>query len=285
MRQAASWLFVLALVVSSCGGGDDSEAATSAPPESSAPATTAPGGSDDGDGGDVTTTGAPPTTADVGDGSTTDFCAYVGDLDESQEVIDDSFDPDTFRASIEAALEALDRARDLAPAEIRNDVEVVAGTFEDFAELLEEYDYDLMAIAVGAPDDPRFLAFDGEEIVAASERIGAFCGIDLDDGAGGDEPPSGGASGDGGEAGGLVDVLTPPGVTETLDMGNDTILFRSDASFGEVADFYLEAIGGALFVNDDEESAVWRTDFEGVGITVNVSGQDGGVEILLAVVG
>lgn len=274
MRRAATVFFVLVVLVSGCGGGDDSSVTTTTvAPSDGATTTVADDGVDD-------------TTTTVTDGSDTEFCAFVTEVDEAQDDIEFGLDPASFRESIEASINALEQARALAPREIRDDVDVVAATFADFAELLEEYGYDFLAIAEGAADDPRLLAFEDDELAAATERIGEFCGIDL--GAGvdtGDAGPPGGDGGDTGDGGDLAAVLTPPGVTESAAMGSGTTLYSSDASFQEAVDFYLDVLGPALFVNEDEESAVWSTVYEGAAVSVNVSGQDAGLEILVAVLG
>lgn len=276
MRRAATMFFVLGLCVSSCGGGGDSAATTttSAPPDGATSTTS------------IADDGQPETSTTVADGSDSEFCAFVTEVDEAQDDVDVGLDPETFRESIETSVAALERARELAPGEIRDDVALVATAFADFAELLDEYEYDFMALATVAADDPRLLALEEDELAAATERIGEFCGIDLGTGVetGDAEQPGddGGGSGDGGT---LAETLTPPGVVESAAMGSGTTLFSSEASFQEAVDFYLDVLGPALFVNEDEQSAVWSTVYEGAAVSVNVSGQDGGLEILVAVLG
>jgi hypothetical protein len=275
MRRAAAVLFLLALVAGGCGGGDESSATTTTGAPSEDATTTV---ADVGGGGDTSTT--------VSDGVDSEFCAFVIEVDRAQEGIEVSLDPETFRESIETSVDALQQARDLAPEEIRDDVDLVATTFAEFAELLEEYRYDFVALGAGAADDPRFLAFEEAELDAATERIGEFCGIDLGTGVDrGDAEPPDADGGEPGDGDALADALTPPGVTESAAMGSGTTLFSSEASFQEAVDFYLDALGPALFVNEDEESAVWSTVYEGAAVSVNVSGQGGGLEILVAILG
>ena len=275
MRRVATMFFVLGLCVSSCGSGDDSAATTTSAPSDGVTSTTS-----------IADDGAPESSTTVADGSDSEFCAFVTEVGEAQDDVEFGLDPASLRESMETSVAALEQARELAPGEIRNDVDLVATTFAGFAELLEEYGYDFLAIAQGAADDPRFLAFEEDELVTATERIGEFCGIDLGAGVGtGDAEPPGGDDGESGDGGDLAAALTPPGVTESSAMGSGTTLFSSDASFQEAVDFYLDVLGPALFVNEDEQSAVWSTVYEGAAVSVNVSGQDGGLEILVAVLG
>jgi hypothetical protein len=49
-----------------------------------------------------------------------------------------------------------------------------------FFEILEENDYDFMAIATSVSPDPRFLALDSEEFRTATDRLSEYRGYDVD---------------------------------------------------------------------------------------------------------
>lgn len=304
MKRVAAFLVVLAMIVASCGGGDDEAepTTTSAPAAPEAPTTNdGPSGADEpantlpqptvpedgdtgegGDNGEMEVVDDPGT--DTGQGSSTEFCAFIADVDETQDGIDFGFDTDAFRQAMEDTVAALERAQDLAPGEIEDDVDFVLGTFLDFISLLEEYDYNFMALGTQAADDPRLLAFDEAEFEAAVQRIGDFCGVDLDAG-GGEVDPGTGSGGETEIPGDIPEALIPPNVVETFDIGGGSIIISTTASFAVVVDFYTELLGNPMFVNDAEMAGVWQGQFEGTQYSVSLSGDGETVEVLIAVLG
>lgn len=297
MRRIGAVLFALLLVAAACGGGDDEATPTSAS-EAAQPADEAvtPTQVEDSEGEETEPADEQESPVerepsgdapDPGSGSESNFCGFIAQADEELNPDPAGFDPDSFRELIEQTQRVLERAQELAPDEVRSDVALIAEAYEGFASLLEEYDYNIMAVSTAAADDPRLLALESDELAAASARIGQFCGVDLgvspDVGAGdtGDETPGGDQS----EYGDIPNVLVPPDVVEALDMGSGAVLFRSDAPFDAIVDFYTDALGTPFFVNTDEQSGVWQGRVAGVVRSVTVGPGDGVFEVLVARIG
>lgn len=295
MKRNGAVAVALLIIVAACGGGDDEAAPTTT---ATAPQQVEDAGGDDtvdageAAGDDAAADDEPSLPADAEEdgeeasasGSESDFCRFASEVGDELDLVAGGFDADSFRAAVEQSREALATAQDLAPAEISGDIALFVEAYDGFVSLLEEYDYDLTALALQASDDPRLLAFETEELAAASRRIGAFCGADL-----GFEPDEGTADGDGdggdGEYGDVPDVLVPPDIIEAFDMGPGTVLFRSGATFEEIVDFYTQAMGEALFVDNGEQAGVWQARIDGVVRSVNVSAGESSVEILVARIG
>ena len=210
------------IALAACGGGDtasEDDSSTAASTESQATTGTS----------DAPTT----TTASLAVGSTDNWCAQA---DEG-----DSFNvPDlTSAADIEASatqyLAAIDQIVASAPSEIQADVAVIAEAARMFFSLLEEYDWDFLAIP---PDDERLTAFDDGGVEQASRNIAEYCGFDLDDpaaasGFGSDPLP---------EA--FPDEFVPPGTVEFVaDQGVAGVIIGVDADFDDVVDHYVDLLG------------------------------------------
>ena len=75
--------------------------------------------------------------------------------------------------------ESLDSWVDNAPSEIRDDTRTAAETMRNFINLLDEFDYDVFAM-VAAGDDPRFAAIQSPAFTEATNRIAAYCGIEIE---------------------------------------------------------------------------------------------------------
>lgn len=143
-------LFVVVLVAASCGDSSD-------------------GGIGDGNGSLGASSGS------------VNFCDLAQDFEDSdpfgEDVDLDSFGPELF----DRIDDVFDDLVDAAPSEIKADAELMKTTFREFADVLEEYDYNLFDpdLAVAMED----LDIDG--IDAASERITVYmeseCGIVSDD--------------------------------------------------------------------------------------------------------
>lgn len=294
MKRAIALLIAFTMAVAACGGGEDD-------PAPAAPA--APAATDAGDGSPAVTQAQvtiPPPDAPVdpaaddpdmvvdddpgaGEGSSTEFCAFIADVDESQQMLDTAFDGDSFREAMEATIDAMQRSRDLAPSEIEEDVDFVLDRFLDFIELLEEYQYNLIALGTEAASDPRLQALESAEFQAAVDRIGDFCGIDLN--TSGESDGAGTGPGGGGDAAGeLPAALVPPGVVDTADIGGGAVLFSSNAPFADLVDFYTQVLGEPLFVDDTEMAALFQGSYEGTPYSVSMAGGDGTIEMLVTAV-
>jgi hypothetical protein len=272
-------VLVLGLVVA-CGGGDDDDSngdgGTPTATESSSSSSSGGGGSDDRGGSS-------------GGGADSDFCspddadAIFGSLDFAN-VTD-------MESQFSDLGDALDEWADRAPGEIEDDVELMVDTIRGLIELLEEYDYDFLAIGLSASDDPRFLALESDEFTAASERVSEFCGYDFDAPSSGSSSSDGGGSSGGGGFAGAVELpedfpegLIPPDaeLEFVADLGFGlTVQYTSTATVSEITDYYTDAMGDPLFAAAD--SASWFATEGGTATTVTVSIVDGDLQVVIVI--
>lgn len=210
MRRLLILLALVALMAAACGGDDSSaEGDDTGGDDTAASAEDDTGGDDtasggDDTGGDDTASGGDDTAAATGGGEGSDFCDRW--TSEEEDLGPDTFDffatPDELEATVTESLEAFDEVRDSAPDEIRADVDVLYDNFSELAQLLEDNDWNYLAIAEDAP------TLDGQAAIEASANIDAYCGV-ADGDAGVDVDPS--------------DFLPDPDVIEDLqqDGSND----------------------------------------------------------------
>ena len=291
MKRALAFLIAFTLAVAACGGGEEEPA-----PASDAPTSPAVTEAEDTSQPAVTQpqTTIPPADAPVnpaaddpdmvvdddpgtGEGSSTEFCAFIADVDDSQQQLDLAFDPDSFRQAMEDTITGMERARDLAPSEIADDVDFVLDGFLGFVELLEEYEYNMLALGTEALEDPRLVVLESPEFEAAVNRIGEFCGLDLDTGDDDEMSDPGGSE----ATGDLPTALVPPGLVETISVGGGAVLFSSNAPFAELVDFYTALLGNPMFVDDGEMAALFQGSYEGTQYSVSMAGGDGTIELLV----
>jgi hypothetical protein len=154
-------LAALALLLGSCSdGGSDSSNATA-----TSDGGDADDGSDDDDSDDDDADDADDDDSDEGGGgSVEEFCEFLRESEDSE--IDINEDP-------EAAAEAMETMRELAPEEIREDIEVLLDVMEQLAEL-DEDDPDAMGAVFGLFFQP--------DVMAAAENLEDFgvdeCGLE-----------------------------------------------------------------------------------------------------------
>lgn len=288
MRRLALLFAVFAFgLVIACGGGDDD-------------------GGDDGDGGNGGGNNEPSATAssnndnddndngdndDDGDdddggssnGSNSDFCspdradAVFNNLDFT------SLDMGNLQEQFEEMDDILEDWADDAPGEIRDDVNTLVDGMRGLIEVLEEYDYNFIAVGTNAANDPRFLALDDPKFQEASDRIADYCGFDTSDPVG----STGGGSGGGSVGGGAFSTdlpddfpsrLVPPesAVGAVVDAGFGlTIEFTSTATADDMKAFYEDELGNPTFA--DSESVLWTNATE----TVTINGTDGDLTIVI----
>jgi len=199
-------------------------------------------------------------------------------------------DLDNLEADVDELNKLLDRWADDAPSEIRGDVRVIVDALHGFFEILEENDFDFIAIATSASNDPRFLALDSDQFQAATDRLSEYCGYDIDP----PQAPGPDLSGRPGAPGGLPDGELPDDFPEALIPPNSEIEFAglvgpgigaqltSTATFDEVIAFYEDVLGDATVTSD--ESTIWSIFEDGALTTVTVLGTDGDVEIGIVLV-
>lgn len=269
MRRITLLLAVLTLgLVAACGGGDDG-GSTGGPDKS----------------------GVSGGAAARGSGSDSAFCSPA-----SVDAVFDSLDFTTGLDDLEPQFrrlgDALDEWADRAPREIEDEIDVLVGALRGLIELLEEYDFNFLAIGASAENDPRFAALDSDEFQKASDRISEYCGYDIDSSSPDSALPSGGGGGAGGgfTAAALPDdfpeELVPPdseiGFVGRFGPGL-TVEFTSTATIEEIVAFYREAIGEPSLV--DDESSFWSVFEADSVITVAVTGTDGDLEVVVVVAG
>lgn len=276
-------VFALGLVIA-CGGGDDDGGDDDNGGNgggNNEPTATASSGDSNNDNDDDGDNDDGDNDNNSGDGSNSDFC--------SADNLDSVFDSTHFtnfgdlKSEFEKLDDALDALQDNAPNDIEDDVDTVVDTLRGLIELLEENDYNFVALA-SAQDDPRLLALDSDEFNEASDRVGDYCGFDI-----GDSGDGGGLSvpGGGGSPGGSFSVdlpedfpseLVPPDseVGAVVDAGFGlTVEFTSSSTTEEVKAYYEDELGTPTFA--DSESVLWTNASQ----TVTITGTDGNVTVVI----
>ena len=273
MRRLITLLAILTLgLVVACGGGDDDSSADS---DSSG---------DSGNGGSSSPSGS----------SKDNFCAP-----EYADAIFEDFDPtaslDDLEGQIGEMNELLDRWANDAPSEIRGDIRIIVDTMKGFFELLEENDFDFLAAAMSAADDPRLAALDSADFNAAVDHLNEYCGYDIDSGidTGAGSSSAVPDSGSGSAGSGFTQGTLPEDFPENLIPPDSTIgvagdfgigagaEFTSTATIKQVLDFYKDALGDPTLSSGSD--TLWSVFEDNKAITVAVSGTDGDVEIIVTV--
>ena len=263
MRNRTGILVIaLAVVVVSCGGGATEEPTTAPPTGTDNSATT-------------TTTGAASTTtaavaAAGGDG---EFCELMSAQDTATETMD-IFDPASVEAANKEALEAIRRARDLVPGEIRDEYDTLAAAFEGLVTALEESGWDMTAID---ETDPRILRMASAEVLAAADALIAYCGLDTGEGEAAVISP-GAESGSDSD---LPDVLVAPGAVLLREASSGINIFTSTASFDDTVS-YFEGVLGEAPVNVSGAAGERVASFlSSTPVDVLVQVEEGGSELLI----
>lgn len=284
MRRASA-ILVLVMIAAACGGGEEStdESAptaapasteAAAPAETAAPAPTTP-----------ETTDAPATTAAPDEepapaaapGGSTEFCDFYAQQTDAQTQMN-IFDPESVEAAMRDSLDAIGRGRELAPREIKDDVDRLADAFEDFAAALEEANWNFAAIDL---TDPRVAVMESGEFIAVAERLDAFCGVDggsADDSGPAPSPPAV-------DSGDLPSGLIPPGATDVQTTGVGIAVIFSSASYDEAIAHYSGVLGrDPVNVSGDPGSrvATFIGDFEGSQTLVEVKEADGRLQVSIS---
>jgi hypothetical protein len=138
------------------------------------------GASSDGGGSDESA-GAP--------GSGSEFCGLNADINDGLDGMNLFGGPDSVEEAFRQIAENIDQATSRAPAEIRDDVQILSEGVAGFIEVLEEYEFNFLAIPDDAvATDPRLAAVEDPAYEAAADRVNAYCGFEDDSGATADEP-------------------------------------------------------------------------------------------------
>lgn len=281
MRRLITLLTILALgLLVACGGGDDDSSDSDGASNSDG---TSSGGTSSGSGN----SGGSNSSSG---GSKDNFCTP-----EYADAIFEGFDPlagmDDLEDAVREMNNVLDRWADDAPSEIRSDVRIIVDAMEGFFEILEENDFDFIAMAFAAEDDPRVAALDSAEFTAAVDRLNEYCGyedIDIGSSIGSATTPTadGGVTGGGFTIGTLPEDfpenLIPPdstiGATGDFGVGIGAE-FASTATINDIIDFYKDALGDPTLSSSD--GTIWSVFEDDTALSVLVAGVDGDVEILV----
>lgn len=272
--RLAKLALTLALLAAACGGGDEGATTTDAPSgNGTEPAQT-------------TTTAAPTTTAaDISANPGDDFCAfitaYAEEVEQEFDVI--GMSPAELEAAFTANLDAMNQARDLAPNELRADVELFVDAYGGFIDFLAEYDFNFLALTEEALNDPRLQALEDPALEAAGKRIEEYCGIDnfitpnpAPGGGGSTGTPGADVPSD------LPDELLPPGgvVVATVNVsGALSVTFDTEATTDEVIAYYTDVLGPPVQQLDDPAGALWTTTYEGAFLNLVVADIGGATQV------
>lgn len=257
----------MTLVFAACGG--DSAATTT---------TTVVAG---GDGATTPTTTSAPATVDPGSGTSTDFCQFITEYAEDAELSPLGISAAEFEERFRANLAAIEMAADIAPSEVADDVNLFVGAFRGFVELLDEYDFNFLAMGDQALNDPRLTALDNAELEAAGDRIEAFCGFEPGEFITPGSP-------DDGEPGGTVEPgvlgtelpegfpegLVPPNgqVVASVSIGGATsVTFDIEGVTDDVIAFYTAELGPPVTVLPQPKGALWASSVDGATLSVVVA--------------
>jgi hypothetical protein len=257
----------VAIVAVSCGGADAPDA-TDAPTTASVaePETS------------VTTTspGSTTTAVVVAAGGDSDFCELMSAQDTATQTMD-IFDPASVEAANKEALEAIHRARDLVPGDIRGEYDTLVVAFEGLVAALEETGWDMLAID---PNDPRILRMESAEVLAAADALTGYCGLaGGSDGEATVQAPDTAAGSDAG----LPDELVAPGATFAGDGPSGIKFFTSTASFDETVTYY-EGVLGEGPVNVGGAAGYRIASFlADTPVDVLVQIQEGNTELLITI--
>ena len=211
MRRFMLLLTVLILVISvACSGGDDDGSDGGGGGGDNGGSSSGDGGSssnNDGGGGGSNDGGGGGSN-DGGGGSDSNFCS-PSNADAIFGAVDISASTD-FEVQFTELRSVLNSWKNDAPNDIEDDVDLVVNTMTRFIDLLEENDFNFLAIGgAGIQNDPRFLALEDPAFEAATDRVSEYCGFEDDGGSFFGGTDGGGSTGSGGSTGGGFSVDLP----------------------------------------------------------------------------
>lgn len=272
MRRITTLLaiLVLSLLVACSGGDDDSSDGDSTATSVPATATASPAAKPDDD-----------KSSSI---SKDNFCAP-----DTTDAVFDGFDFTTDFDDIEAQAGEIDKLLDawvsIAPDEIKGDVAVIVDAVKGLFELLDENEFDFIAVATNSSDDPRFTALGSPEFEAANDRLSEYCGYDL-----GSDFDTGTAFPDnGGTVARLADGSLPDDFPEAFIPPDSEIefagligpgigaQFTSTATLEEILAHYQDVLGDPTVTSDG--TTIWSIFENNTLTTATIMGTDGAVEI------
>ncbi|HEY1282709.1 MAG TPA: hypothetical protein VGF22_23715 [Acidimicrobiales bacterium] len=176
---------LVALLLAGCGG-DNSASVSSATTSGASSATTSGDNSSATTASSTASSDASTTTPSFKGDANSDFCNAAKDIASGDLANALSGDNPDLKAGFQKASDALAKAKDTAPSEIKQDVVTVADAFKKYSDFLAQYDYDIAKLTAAAQKDPKVLqqATEGlsdPKIDDANNRIVAYaeqvCGI------------------------------------------------------------------------------------------------------------
>lgn len=181
----------------------------------------------------------------------------------------DVFDLEAFEERSRESLATIEDLRGSVPSELEDSYEILLEANREWLQVLEEYDWDVLAIP---EDEPRMLAMGSDEMLEAAETIIGYCGLDLFP----EEPSDPGPQGD-------LDALMPPGAGDILS-SSPILMVETSASYEELVDHYTDVLGRGPVnegTEDDERSATFLAEYEGTQVAVFIEERAG--EIVVAI--
>ena len=156
MRRTFAACGLALLVLAGCSGGDDDTA-------TSAPSTTAPAAA-----GGPTTSLRTVDTNFTGQGSA-EFCNLARTYTERSNQLGPNATPAQLRTVAREGQTAINQALNAAPAEIKNDVQIIATAFGGLLTDLEAANYEVTRVAPAS-----FARLQAPEFATASQRFQAY---------------------------------------------------------------------------------------------------------------
>jgi hypothetical protein len=169
---------LVALLLAGCGGDNSASVSNATTSGGNSSATTASSS----DSSDDSSSSTPSFSGD----KNSDFCAAAKDIASGDLANALSGDNPDLKAGFQKASDALAKAKDTAPSEIKQDVATVADAFKKYSDFLAQYDYDIAKLTAAAQKDPQVLqqataSLSDSKVDEANNRIVAYaeqvCGI------------------------------------------------------------------------------------------------------------
>lgn len=112
----------------------------------------------------------------------TDFCSLVTAFKATNDALGDVVggDPSQARNEMKRIIAQVEVLQQRAPADVKVDVDAVAGYLKQFDSLLASIGYDLASASGNAQLADEFAALNSEELNAARERLANYATVECD---------------------------------------------------------------------------------------------------------
>jgi hypothetical protein len=174
---------LVALLLAGCGSDNSPSVSANSPGAATTEARS--DGSSATTGGDSSSSGSTTTPSFTGD-KNSEFCKVAKDLASGDVAESLSGDNPDLKTGLQKANDALDKAKNSAPSEIKQDVATLADQLKKYSDLLAQYDYDISKLTAAAQKDPKVLqqatdVLGNPNLEVANSRIVAYseqvCGV------------------------------------------------------------------------------------------------------------